>query len=101
MERVDKILSGGVVVSMNEAMDLYPNGAVAIHGDSIVAVGQAEDIQRHYAADELVLCSGQIIMSGLVNAHTLAAMTLLRGVADDLRLDVWLVGYMMPTEHDF
>ena len=101
MERVDKILSGGVVLAMNEAMDLFPNGAVAIHGDSIVAVGPAEDIQLHYAADELVLCSGQIIMPGLVNAHTHAAMTLLRGVADDLRLDVWLMGYMMPTEHEF
>jgi len=40
-------------------------------------------------------------MPGLVNAHTHAAMTLLRGVADDLRLDVWLMGYMMPTEHEF
>jgi 5-methylthioadenosine/S-adenosylhomocysteine deaminase len=101
MERVDKILSGGVVLTMNKEMDLYPNGAVAIKGDSIVAIGPAEDIAAHYTADELVLCHDQIIMPGLVNAHTHAAMTLLRGVADDLRLDVWLMGYMMPTEQNF
>jgi 5-methylthioadenosine/S-adenosylhomocysteine deaminase len=101
VERVDKILSGGVVLTMNDALDLYPNGAVAIKGDSIVAVGPAEDIQQHYTADELVLCNDQIIMPGLVNAHTHIPMTLLRGVADDLRIDVWLMGYMMPTEHNF
>src|SRR5256885_10529330 len=40
-------------------------------------------------------------MPGLVNAHTHAAMTLLRGLGDDLRLDVWLMGYMMPVEREF
>ena len=40
-------------------------------------------------------------MPGLVNAHTHAPMSLLRGLADDLRLDVWLMGYMMPVEREF
>jgi 5-methylthioadenosine/S-adenosylhomocysteine deaminase len=101
MERVDKILTGGVVLTMNDAMDLYARGAVAIRADSIVAVGPAETIQAAYTADEVVDCEGQVIMPGLVNAHTHVPMTLLRGVADDLRLDVWLMGYVMPTEHEF
>lgn len=101
MEQVDKILAGGVVLTVNQDMDLYPDGAVAIRGDSIVAVGPSEEVQRQYTAVEVVRCEGQIIMPGLVNAHTHAAMTLLRGVADDLRLDVWLMGYVMPTEHRF
>ena len=40
-------------------------------------------------------------MPGMVNAHTHVPMTLLRGLADDLRLDVWLMGYMMPVEREF
>ncbi len=40
-------------------------------------------------------------MPGLVNAHTHVAMNLLRGLADDLRLDVWLLGYIMPVEREF
>ena len=40
-------------------------------------------------------------MPGLVNAHTHVPMSLLRGLADDLRLDVWLMGYMMPVEREF
>jgi 5-methylthioadenosine/S-adenosylhomocysteine deaminase len=101
MEQIDKILAGGVVLTVNQDMELYPNGAVAIGGDSIVAVGPSEEILRQYTAAEVVRCDGQIVMPGLVNAHTHAAMTLLRGVADDLRLDVWLMGYVMPTEHRF
>jgi 5-methylthioadenosine/S-adenosylhomocysteine deaminase len=46
-------------------------------------------------------CAGRVVMPGLVNAHTHAAMSLLRGLADDLRLDVWLMGYMMPVEREF
>lgn len=101
MERVDTILTGGVVLTMNAAMDLFPDGAVAIRGDRIVAVGPSDAIRQQYVADDLVLCDGQVIMPGLVNTHTHAAMTLLRGLADDLRLDVWLIGYMMPTEQNF
>lgn len=101
MERVDKILTGGLVITMNQQMDLFPDGAIAIHADKIVAVGPADDIRSNYTADELIVCNGQIIMPGLVNAHTHVPMTLLRGIADDLRFDVWLMGYIMPTERHF
>jgi 5-methylthioadenosine/S-adenosylhomocysteine deaminase len=101
MERVDTILTGGIVLTMNEDFDLFEDGAVAVRGDSIVAVGRAADITRDYTADDVIDCAGKVIMPGLVNAHTHVPMTLLRGVADDLRLDVWLMGYMMPTEHNF
>ena len=40
-------------------------------------------------------------MPGLINAHTHVPMSLLRGLADDLRLDVWLFGYMLPVEREF
>src|SRR6185369_7132233 len=56
---------------------------------------------HEYTADELILCEGQVIMPGLINTHTHVPMTLLRGLADDLRLDVWLMGYVMPTERQF
>ncbi len=101
MERVDKILTGGLVLTMNQQMDLYPDGAVAVLDDHIVAVGPADAIREKYAADELIMCGDQIIMPGLVNTHTHVPMTLLRGIADDLRFDVWLMGYIMPTEREF
>jgi 5-methylthioadenosine/S-adenosylhomocysteine deaminase len=85
---------------MNEAYDVHPNGAVAVRGDSVVAVGPAEELEAQYEAEEIVQCAGQAIIPGLVNAHTHVPMTLLRGLNDDLRLDVWL-GYLMPLERQF
>ena len=101
METIDTLLVGGVVLTMNQALDRIDDGAVAVKGDSIVAVGPADELRAQYDAAEVVDCSGQIILPGLVNAHTHMPMTLLRAIADDLRLDVWLMGYMMPTEREF
>jgi 5-methylthioadenosine/S-adenosylhomocysteine deaminase len=101
MERVDALLTGGVVVTMNKKFDLHLDGAVAIGGDSIVAVGKTQEITAAYISDNVVDCSGKYLIPGLVNAHTHAPMTLLRGLADDRRLDVWLMGYMMPVERQF
>ncbi len=101
MERVDVILTGGTVLTMNEQMDLLFDGAVAVRGAKIVAVGAAADIAARYEAAEVVDCGGKYVLPGLVNAHTHVPMTLLRGLADDLRLDVWLMGYIMPTERMF
>jgi 5-methylthioadenosine/S-adenosylhomocysteine deaminase len=101
MEPVDTILTGGIVVTMNQQFDLIFDGAVAIRDTLIVAVGQSAEIAARYQATEVVDCHGKYVLPGLVNAHTHAAMTLLRGLADDLRLDVWLMGYIMPTEREF
>lgn len=101
MERVDILMSGGSVVTMNQRFDVFHDGAVAVRGDSIVAVGPRAELEAQFEAAEVIDCSGQILIPGLVNAHTHAAMTLLRGLADDLRLDVWLLGYMMPVEREF
>jgi len=101
MIEVDVILTGGSVATMNDDFDLFDPGAVAVRDGTIVAVGPADQIEGAYVACETVNCSGCAVIPGLVNTHTHAPMTLLRGVADDLRLDVWLMGYVMPVEREF
>jgi 5-methylthioadenosine/S-adenosylhomocysteine deaminase len=94
----DLLLTNAVVLTMDAQFTVHRAGAVAVTGDSIVAVGPAA---LEYQAAETIDCGGRVVMPGLVNAHTHAPMTLLRGLADDLRLDVWLMGYMMPVERAF
>jgi 5-methylthioadenosine/S-adenosylhomocysteine deaminase len=94
----DLLLTNALVVTMDEQFTIHSSGSVAITGNAIVAVG---DIARDFDAAETVDCGGRVVMPGLVNAHTHAPMSLLRGLADDLRLDVWLMGYMMPVEREF
>ncbi|MCA9907458.1 MAG: amidohydrolase family protein, partial [Anaerolineae bacterium] len=101
MQAVDTILSGGVVVTMDKQFELIQDGAVAIHADKIVAVGSKDDVLAAYSSENVVDCDGKYILPGLINAHTHVPMTLLRGLADDLRLDVWLIGYVMPVEREF
>jgi 5-methylthioadenosine/S-adenosylhomocysteine deaminase len=101
MKKADVLFTNAMVVTMDEDFHLYQRGAVAVKEHVIVAVGDEKDIQTQYAAEEVVDCGGKVLMPGLVNVHTHVPMTLLRGLADDLRLDVWLMGYMMPVEREF
>jgi 5-methylthioadenosine/S-adenosylhomocysteine deaminase len=94
----DLLLTNAVVITMDEKFTVHRPGAVAVTGDSIAAVGSDA---LPYEAAETIDCGGRVVMPGLVNAHTHVPMTLLRGLADDLRLDVWLMGYMMPVERAF
>ncbi len=100
-DTIDTLLSGGTVVTMNDDGRVIPNGAVAIRGREIVAVGSAEELAEQYLASETVDCSGCAIIPGLINAHTHVPMSLLRGLVADVQLDVWLLGYMFPVESKF
>lgn len=101
MQPVDLLLTNAWVLTMDSALNQYEHGAIAITGDSILAVGPEIDILARFSAPQRIDCQGKILMPGLINAHTHVPMTLLRGLADDLRLDVWLMGYMMPVEREF
>jgi len=100
-QQVDIIFINTHILTMDENLTQYPSGALAVRGDSIVAVGSEAEIRKEYTVEETIDCKGKILMPGLVDAHTHVPMTLLRGIADDLRLDVWLQGYMWPVEREF
>lgn len=101
MTQADTLFINAFLLTMDENLTQYSPGAVAVKGDSILAVGSEEEIKKEYSADETIDCQGKVLMPGMINAHTHVPMTLLRGLADDLRLDVWLMGYMMPVEREF
>jgi 5-methylthioadenosine/S-adenosylhomocysteine deaminase len=86
---------------MDDELRQFAPGAVAIEADSIVAVGPESELKSQFNAASTIDCEGKVVMPGLINAHTHVPMTLLRGLADDLRLDVWLMGYMMPVEREY
>lgn len=101
MTEVDLILTNAQVVTMDDQYQLFPHGAIAILDGEIAGVGSTEAVESQFNADQTVDCGGKALIPGLINAHTHAAMTLLRGLADDRRLDVWLLGYIMPVEREF
>jgi 5-methylthioadenosine/S-adenosylhomocysteine deaminase len=94
----DLLLTNALVLTMDEQFTIHSPGSIAIGGNGILAIG---DVAGEFDAVETMDCRGRVVMPGLVNAHTHAPMALLRSLADDLRLDVWLMGYMMPVEREF
>lgn len=97
-EPADLLITGGTVATVDANFSVYSPGAIAVRGGEIVAVGPAAEVGARYAARERFDATGKIVLPGLVNTHTHAAMTLLRGLADDLPLDRWLTEHIFPAE---
>src|SRR5271168_987299 len=81
-EKADLLITGGTVITMDAQRRVIDDGAVAIRGDSIVAVGSRAEIETRFEASKTIDARGALIMPGLINGHAHAAMSLFRGLAD-------------------
>src|SRR5258708_9210822 len=97
-EPADWIWSARYVLTGAGKIRVIENGAVAVRGDRIVAVGSRPDIDRRFQPKQRLDRPDALIAPGLVNTHTHAAMSLLRGIADDLRLQDGLGKDIFPAE---
>jgi len=97
-KNADLLVTGGLLVTMDASRTVYDEGAVAIKGDTIVAVGLRKDIESQYSATQTIDARGTLIMPGFINGHTHVPMTLFRGLHDDVTLDEWLRKYIFPAE---
>jgi 5-methylthioadenosine/S-adenosylhomocysteine deaminase len=100
-DAIDLIVPGEYVVTMDPQRRVIEDGAVAVDEGVIIDVGTAAEIEARYTARETLPRDNRVVMPGLVNGHQHAAMTLLRGIADDLALMDWLTNYIFPAEVEF
>jgi 5-methylthioadenosine/S-adenosylhomocysteine deaminase len=98
LEPVEWLITGPIVVTMDPARDVIHDGAVAIRGDTIVAVGAAKELEAKYEAVHALALHDGVLVPGLINGHTHVAMTLFRGLGDDENLQDWLQEYIFPAE---
>lgn len=98
MQTCDTLLHAGVLLTQDDDRRVLENAALAIDGGRIVALGCGRDVTAAWQAREILDLSGMLVMPGLVNAHTHAAMTFLRGLADDMPLMDWLQQKIFPVE---
>ena len=95
-EPADWIFTGRYVVTMDPQRRVIENGAVAVRGDSIVAVGKQGELDLRFKAAQRLDRPDALLTPGLISTHTHAAMSLFRGLADDVRLQEWLERYIFP-----
>lgn len=97
-KNIDLLIVHGTIITMDGQKTLLADGAIAIAHDKIVEVGQSKNLQRKYTARKVIDAHNSAILPGFINAHTHAAMTLLRGYADDVNLKDWLEKHIWPEE---
>lgn len=98
MQFIDMMIRNGKVLTMVPDNAVIERGAVAVSGDRIVEIGPEDVLDSQYQARKVIDARGGIIMPGLINVHTHAAMTCFRGLADDLPLMSWLEEHIFPAE---
>lgn len=96
--RVDLLIVGGTIVTMNGERQVIEDGAIAITGDRIELVGTRKIVTRNVIAKRTIDARGKAIIPGLINTHTHIPMALFRGISDDLDLNDWLTKYIFPAE---
>jgi len=97
-QNADLIVTHGIVVTMDGTRAIYQDGAVAVRGDSIVAVGPREEVESRFQAAQAIDARGGLVLPGFINGHTHVPMTLFRGLHDDVTLNDWLYKYIFPAE---
>lgn len=93
-----KILKGRWVLTMTPGAPVLERHAVVLEGERIAAVLPWDEAEARYPAAERVELGQHVLIPGLINGHTHSAMSLLRGVADDLALMDWLNNHIWPLE---
>src|SRR5437016_3203606 len=97
-EKVDMLVAGGTVVTMNAERRIIEDGAVAVNGDTIEALGSRASIEAKYTAAQTIHAGGKLVLPGFINGHTHVPMTLLAGLKADVTLGEWVTRSIFPAE---
>jgi 5-methylthioadenosine/S-adenosylhomocysteine deaminase len=98
MKQADIIIKNGTILTLDSKNSIFETGFLCIRGDSISKIGTGTP--SSFNAEKIIDARGGLILPGLVNCHTHAAMSLFRGLADDLPLMEWLNNYIFPAERN-
>ncbi|KJR43519.1 N-ethylammeline chlorohydrolase [Candidatus Magnetoovum chiemensis] len=98
MTDIDFLIKGDYILTMAENEKPLLDSAVAVSSGKILEVGQSSQLSQKYRPREVLEGDKKLIMPGLINTHTHAAMVLFRGLADDIYLERWLEEYIWPAE---
>ncbi len=98
MESIDLIIDARWIVPVEPHGRVLEHHSIAINGGRIVALLPSSEARARFAAQEHLRRPSHVLIPGLVNAHTHGAMSLLRGIADDLPFDAWLRKCIFPLE---
>ena len=98
MEQIDTLINARWVIPVQPANTVLNHHSVAVRDGRILDVLPTADAKARYQAEHVHDLKDHAVIPGLINAHTHAAMNLMRGIADDLPLMTWLQEHIFPAE---
>ena len=98
MRHCDTLLHAACIVTQDDQRRIIENASLAIDKGLIADIGPTAELQQRWQASETLQHEDKLVLPGLINAHTHAAMTFLRGLADDMPLMDWLNKRIIPVE---
>lgn len=84
------LFTNATILTMNARREIITDGALALQGNRIVAVGKTADLLARYPQEQVYDVQGKLLLPGLIDTHVHVAQALLRGCADDMALIQWL-----------
>lgn len=90
MQKIDTLIIKALIITMDSSHRIIERGAIAVDNDSILDIGNTDEIAARYEAALTIDASNSIAMPGLINTHTHLATAMFRGLAEDMRLPAWL-----------
>lgn len=97
-QKTDYIVHAEYILPVDSKFTVIKDGAIAVNNGKIEAIGNYEDITSGFNSDKVIGGKNRVVIPGLVNTHTHAAMVYFRGLADDLPLKEWLENHIWPAE---
>jgi len=98
MKNVDYIIKADYILTMEDGLPVIEDGAIAVKDGNILDVDSSQDMLQRYTSKKVLGGNNRVVLPGLINTHTHAAMVYFRGLADDLPLQEWLEKYIWPNE---
>ena len=95
---IDTLIHAKWIIPVEPKETVYENFAIAIKNDKIIALLDSDDAKKKFTATEELVLEHHALIPGLINTHTHAAMSLFRGIANDLPLMDWLNNHIWPAE---
>ena len=98
MQTIDTLIFADWIVTVDESDTVLDHHAIAVHDGHILDILPTPEAKQTYQSENIHDLKGHALIPGFVNAHTHAAMTLFRGLADDMHLMDWLQSHIWPAE---
>src|SRR5208283_4473170 len=94
----DIIIKNALIITSVKKNSVIKNGTIIIKNSRIIDIDKSDKINYKYFSKNTIDGTNKLVIPGLINTHTHAAMSIFRGVADDMPLKEWLIKYIFPLE---